>query len=70
MSPRFDPKKFLGIAKNIQKYSQYDFQAKIRTSIGRAYYSVFLASYDMQKNRGHKLKDITKIHQLVILLFC
>lgn len=66
MFTRFDPKKFLGISKDLLKLSGFDFQAKIRTSIGRAYYSVFLTSYALQKSRGHKLADRTKIHQLVI----
>lgn len=43
-----------------------NFQAKIRRSIGRAYYSAFLLSYELQKNLGHEFSDVTKIHQSVI----
>lgn len=66
MFTRFDPKKFLTFAKDLSKDNKHDFQTRIRTCIGRAYYAAFLSSLDTQTARRHTFSDPKIIHQLVI----
>lgn len=64
----FEPKLFLNLAENLKDSPNDDlFESRIRTSVGRSYYAVFLAT----RNKVEKLveKELEKrrdIHQVLI----
>jgi len=62
----FDPTIFLGIARDIKDDDGYDEIGRWRTSIGRAYYSVFLKALAKIEYTKGKITTTGKIHQIVI----
>lgn len=64
-----NPKNFLVLARNLLSDDDYNFETRIRTAIGRAYYAAFLASKEKQERRGHRFPDDHKIHMAVIESF-
>ena len=63
----FKPRKFLKLAISLIDDTKYDEHCRVRTSVGRAYYSVFMYT----KNRlelvgGHHFPDNHEVHGEVI----
>jgi len=63
----FEPKNFLNFAKSLFKKVKDEEQAKLRTIIGRAYYSAFLFCRHKLEEKYPHIKDIEtgEIHKIV-----
>ena len=65
MSGPFDPLIFLELAKKIRSNKNFDYQGKLRTAIGRAYYAAFLKSLSKLQSLGDSFSDNSRIHSEV-----
>jgi uncharacterized protein (UPF0332 family) len=64
----FDPKSFLDLAENLRDPTKDNlFESKVRTSVGRSYYSVFLATRNkIEKITGKDLEKKKNPHEIII----
>lgn len=64
----FDPKSFLDLAENLRDPIKDNlFESKVRTSVGRSYYSVFLATRaKIEKITGKDLERKKNPHEIII----
>ncbi len=64
----FDPKLFLDLAENLKDANKDNlFESKVRTSVGRSYYSVFLTTRaKIEKLAGKDLERKNNPHEIII----
>jgi uncharacterized protein (UPF0332 family) len=64
----FQPKHFLDLAENLKESPKDNlFESRIRTSIGRSYYSIFLATrYKLEGLINRELEKKRNIHVVII----
>jgi len=65
-SQRFRPRRFLKLAIRLIDDDTYNESCRIRTSIGRAYYSAFLIIKSKLESLGHSFPDDHNVHSAVI----
>jgi len=58
----FDPEIFLEIAKALRKIKSIDLEGRLRTAIGRSYYSAFLIALEKLRGKGIKFTDDSRVH--------
>lgn len=58
----FDPEIYLEIAKNLRPLKALNFDGRMRTGIGRAYYAAFLKSMHKLQGLGEKFQNVSSIH--------
>lgn len=63
---QFDPILFLELAEKLLRDSSYDERSRVRTVIGRSYYSAFLLTKKRLEEKGARISDDKKVHQEVI----
>jgi len=63
---RFKPKKFLKLAAQLIRDNDYEEPCRVRTAIGRAYYSAFLYAKERLERLGQAFPDDHTVHQAVI----
>ena len=64
----FDPKSFLDLAENLKDPKKDNlFESKVRTSVGRSYYSVFLTTRaKIERITGKDLEKKNSSHEIII----
>jgi uncharacterized protein (UPF0332 family) len=63
----FKPRKFLKLASRLIDDDHYDEDCRVRTSVGRAYYSVFMyVKCRLELMGGHSFPDNHEVHGAVI----
>jgi uncharacterized protein (UPF0332 family) len=66
MKSSFPPRHFLELADKLLNDKKYDKEARIRTSIGRAYYAAFLSAMRKLESFGFSFTNVDRIHREVI----
>lgn len=62
----YDPRGFFNLADRLLTDGEYQREGRIRTAIGRFYYSTFLLARKKLQDKGIRVTDNAKIHKAVI----
>jgi len=66
MCSSFDPRGFLRLADRLLNDTKYEKEARIRTTISRAYYAAFLSAMKKLQELGFSFRDVHRLHRDVI----